>query len=152
LAGHSKLLSICTATFSQGAGRVDLTEQPNACPSVLHKVLHFRARWPGWFRDLMWNNFDLGISCVLLCGLKMQHHYPLSLMVNFAINVPQFKELHVNHPNQPLLSSVIHGFSSSLWPFVHTQYGVYPITVDNPAAGKLSKPLNKLNFYTCRYK
>ena len=58
-------------------------------------------------------------------------NYPELFKIVTLINVPCFKELLVHHPNQPLVDSVVHGLTFSFWPFAHTQYGIYPTTVDN---------------------
>ena len=87
----------------------------------------------------MWTDFDLGISHAVLwtesaaplpqvpleefCNPEAMNtissHSDLFEIVT-PINIPQFKELLVDHPNQPLVDSAVHGLTHGFRPFTHT--------------------------------
>ena len=50
--------------------------------------------------------------------------------VNCPIIVDRFKELLVDHPNQPFVKSVCRALHEGFWPFANTRYGDYPTTWD----------------------
>ena len=54
------------------------------------------------------------------------------------------KDLLIDHPNQPFVDSVVHEFSVGFWPFAHTHYSVYPLTVDD--SGEPPKSSEQLEF------
>src|ERR1700685_3396057 len=70
--------------------------------------------------------------------------HPNLFKIITLINVPQFKELLVNHPNQPLVNSVVHGLTHGFWPFAHTHYGIYPTTLDD--SGPPPKTIEQTDF------
>ena len=130
---------------------------------ALWEVLDLKARWPGWVCDLMWCDLNLGLSGAALWAEyreplpsvpldefrnKEAIHtislFPHLFKIISPINVPHLKDSLVDHPNQPFVDSVIHGFSVGFWLFAHTHYGVYPLTVDD--SGKAPKSSEQLKF------
>jgi hypothetical protein len=120
------------ATTSMSASCVSRKDIPvtSARERVLREVLDLRAKQPHWVRDLMWTDLDLGISHAALwtrsaaplpqVPLKEFHNleamntissHPDLFKIITPINVPQFKDLLVDHPNQPLVDSVVHGLT-----------------------------------------
>ena len=140
------------ASISTYANYVSKKDTPviSAQTRALQEALNLRARQPGWVHNLMWSVLDLSISHTALwienaaplpsipaedfCDVEAINtilcHLKLFKIVT-PINVPCFKELLVHQANQPLVDSVVHGFTFSFWPFAHTQYRIYSTTVDD---------------------
>ena len=56
--------------------------------------------------------------------------HPHLFKVDCLILVDRFKELLVNHPNQPFVKSVCHTLHKGFWPFANMRYGDYPTRWD----------------------
>ena len=98
----------------------------------------------------MWTDVDLGISRAALWtkdamplpsvpleefknmeAINTIFSNPHLFKIVTPINISRFKELH---PNRPFVDSVIYGLSYGFWPFAHTHYDSYPITVNDSGA------------------
>ena len=135
---------------------------------ALQEVLELKARCPGWVRNLMWNDLDLGISRAATWteyseplpsvpsdefrnveALSTISNFPHLFKIVTPINACRLKHLLAYHPNQLFVDSVIQGFSVGFWPYAHTYYGTYPtMSMTQEIHPKL---LNKLSFYASRY-
>ena len=130
---------------------------------ALQEVLELKARRPGWVRNLMWNDLDLGISRAATWteyseplpsvpsdefrnteALSTISTFPHLFKIVTPINACRLKHLLAHHPNQPFVNSVIQGFSIGFWPYAHTQYGTYPTTVDD--SGDPPKTVEQIEF------
>ena len=73
--------------------------------------------------------------------------FPHLFKIISPINFTHLKVLLIDHPNQPFVDSVVHGFTIGFWPFAHTRYSIYPLTVDDsgqpPNSSKQLKFLDK---------
>ena len=70
--------------------------------------------------------------------------FPHLFKIISPINVPHLKDLLIDYLNQPFVDSVVHEFSVGFWPFAHTHYSVYPLTVDD--SGEPPKSSEQLEF------
>ena len=58
------------------------------------------------------------------------NHHPDLFIVSTPINIDNFEDLLINHPNPPFVKSVINGFRNGFWPWADTHIGTYPHTLD----------------------
>ena len=98
----------------------------------------------------MWTDLDLGVShaalwtesapplpSVPLDEFKNKEAMttiidnPHLFKIVTPINTPHFKELLLKHPNPSFVDSVVDGLTHGFWPFAHTNYGIYPTTLDD---------------------
>ena len=72
------------------------------------------------------------------------NHHPDLFIVSNPINIDNFEDLLIHHPNPPFVKSVINGFWNEFWPWADTHIGTYPHTLDESLGD--SKNQKELNF------
>ncbi|KAG8961706.1 hypothetical protein FRC05_005827 [Tulasnella sp. 425] len=58
--------------------------------------------------------------------------YPHLFQIVTSINVDQLESYLQNHPNHPLVESIVSGFRDRFWPFTETEGRDIPVIVDMP--------------------
>ena len=124
-----------------------------------------RYQQPRYTRGLLWGTHDLsgcndisdtacwGLTASPIPGIPLKefkNHEAIQMIkvnselfqVNCSLNIDQFRELLVNHPNQALIDSVCRSLHEGYWPYPDTKYGDieagYLTTLDMSLKGSTS--------------
>ena len=154
-----------TSTFANSVLRKN-TLLTSAWWKVLWEVLDLKVRHPGWVHNLMWCDLKLALSWAAFRteytqplpsvpidkfrnkeAIRTISLFPHLFKIISPINFPPLKDLLVDHLNQLFIDSIVHEFNVGFWPFAHTHYSIYPLTVDDsgqpPNSSKQLEFLNK---------
>ena len=134
-----------TNTFVKNASNVDM-ESWNAKSRRQCEELGRRPRYLTYnvFRDddksscscAEWTEIAKPLVSIPLDELNNElaidtiNFHPDLFIVSTPINIDNFEDLLINHPNPPFMKSVINGFQNSFWPLADTHIGTYPHTSD----------------------